>query len=559
MRRHFFLSFLLPLLSLLFWRVPPAGASNEFSTSFTSTYTLKDHGLTEVVHQIEITNKLAHIYTTEYTLAVGSDRVSHIKTFAGGAIAPSLIDQQGASTTITLTIPHPTIGYGQTTSLEIRYTTPDIATALGNTLQVNIPRLSKGNEAESYKRIVRLPQNTPALTSVSPTFQEKHPEDNYIVYTFSGHGNDSISMLFGESLTYELDLTYEISNPGLGASHTEIALPPDTPYQQAMLAQIDPAPSEIVLDGDGNWLARYNLKSQEKMVIHAKVYLTVSAVPRYHDPSVLAGNLTAPTDYWESKKPTVTELALQLKTPRNIYDYLVGNFTYNYNRVKIGTERLGAAKALSSPSDVLCTEFTDTFIALARSLNLPTREINGYAYSDNTLIRPLSLQTDVLHSWVEYYDEPSKTWKSADPTWGHTTGGINYFDLLDFNHLTFVRRGAEATYPLPAGVYKTSGPSKQVEVKIADLPPATTGYRIDEVGEKLVLTNTGNVAMINQVVSSRGEEFKVSYLQPLGKLVLSHGSGGLSANRRAIPLVLIALALPVAVVIFYRRRKKVLR
>jgi len=82
-------------------------------------------------------------------------------------------------------------------------------------------------------------------------------------------------------------------------------------------------------------------------------------------------------------------------------------------------------------------EFTDTFITLVRALGIPAREINGYAYAQNDRLRPLGLEQDVLHSWPEYYDFASQTWQQVDPTWGNTTGGLDYFHKFDLDHFTF--------------------------------------------------------------------------------------------------------------------------
>ena len=42
----------------------------------------------------------------------------------------------------------------------------------------------------------------------------------------------------------------------------------------------------------------------------------------------------------------------------------------------------------------------------------------------------------------------------VDPTWGNTTGGVDYFETLDFDHFVFVVKGTSSEYPIPAGGYK---------------------------------------------------------------------------------------------------------
>ena len=496
--------FLVAVFLSFFGIASPVQASAEFSTAFTSTYTVDAEGNAEVLHNIDITNKLAHIYTTKYTLSVGSDRITKIKGLVEGIETPAEVNQSGAATTITIEIRDPVIGYGQTTHLEISYGSQDIASILGNTVTINIPRMSKANEAESFTRIVRLPLDIPPLSSTSPAGYSEKLEGEERVYTFSAHPSESVTMLFGTEVTYKVSLDYEISNPTVSSTDTEIALPPDTAYQQILLDSIDPPPLAIRLDKDGNWLARYTLKAQEKKAIHAVLFTTVTSTPRFFDPSGHAGTLTAQKQYWDTRDTRITDLGKQLKTPRNIYNYVVENFTYNYSRVKVGSDRLGALGALDNPTDTLCTEFTDTFVALARSQGIPAREVNGFAYSQNQSLRPLGLETDILHAWPEYYDKESERWVSVDPTWGNTTGGVNYYDKLDFNHIAFVRHGEESVYPLPAGVYKTEAKTKQIQVTVEPGPER----RETSITKGESIVNTGNVALIND---------QVGYLPPYGE------------------------------------------
>ena len=54
----------------------------------------------------------------------------------------------------------------------------------------------------------------------------------------------------------------------------------------------------------------------------------------------------------------------------------------------------------------------------------------------------------------------------VDPTWGNTTGGIDYFNALDFDHLAFVVKGENSNYPIPAGGYKFSENEKTKDVSV---------------------------------------------------------------------------------------------
>src|SRR5205085_322452 len=145
--------------------------------------------------------------------------------------------------------------------------------------------------------------------------------------------------------------------------------------------------------------------------------------------------------YWQTNDPAIKALGQELKTPKDIYEYVVKTLSYDFTRVTDDKPRLGAALALKNPTSAVCREFTDLFIAIARSAGIPAREVDGFAYTENAKQRPLSLVKDILHAWPEYYDTNKKTWVMVDPTWGSTTGGIDYFQVLDLDHFAFAIKG----------------------------------------------------------------------------------------------------------------------
>ena len=53
-----------------------------------------------------------------------------------------------------------------------------------------------------------------------------------------------------------------------------------------------------------------------------------------------------------------------------------------------------------------------------------------------------------------------------DPTWGNTTGGVDYFSTLDFDHFAFVIKGIDSEYPVPAGGYKLMGDEDRKDVHV---------------------------------------------------------------------------------------------
>ena len=159
-----------------------------------------------------------------------------------------------------------------------------------------------------------------------------------------------------------------------------------------------------------------------------------------------------------------------IQNAHKIYNYIVANYEYDFDALNNTTvQRKGAEFALTRKGKWTCMEFSDLFIALSRAMGIPAREINGYAFSNDEIDKPISVSIkggDLLHSWIEFYD-PFYGWIQVDPTWG-ATSGIDYFTKLDTNHFIFVKRGVNSEYPAPAGAYRFDETTKLVSVDYAD-------------------------------------------------------------------------------------------
>ena len=279
-----------------------------------------------------------------------------------------------------------------------------------------------------------------------------------------------ISAAYGTAQSFDVHLSYFIQNQNVTPETTEIALPPNTGYQTVTVVSLDPAPDTVVQDTDGNWLARYSLIPEGSETIQAALHIDVSLQPKdgYTDPTPDPTAYTSPQKYWETTDPKIVALAKEYTTPRAIYNYVVSALSYDYSSINSSPIRKGAVAALASPKNSVCTEFTDLFVAIARAAGIPAREEVGYAYTTNSKLRPLSLVADVLHAWPEYYDAGKKVWIAIDPTWANTTGGVDYFDKMDFNHIVFAVQGKQSDYPYPAGFYRKSGDqNKDVSVSFS--------------------------------------------------------------------------------------------
>lgn len=510
---HLLLSILflsLLTLSLVFAR--PVYANPEFSTDFVTTYTVNLDGTTSVNQQITLTNKLSNIYATQYALELGSTRLENIKaTTLQGTEIPFNLTQTDNTTAITLTFTEKVVGKNQSHVFNIAYTNRDISIQNGKVLEVNIPRISNPDSIDTFSVQLLVPVVYGNPSTVTPKEYQISHQDRYNLLTFDKNAIQvrGITALFGDRQIFDFNLQYHLENPTVNDGITQIALPPDTSYQKLYYSDLSPRPLSITTDPDGNWLATYSLKPKQRLTVVATGQALIHLEPQVQlSPSPIDPNsYLSPQTYWETTDPEIVKLAQQLKTPQAIYQYLVDTFSYDYQKLDTSYTRMGALQAISSPQSVVCQEFTDAFIAIARAAGIPARELNGYAFTQNSKLRPLSLVQDVLHSWPEYYDSQTQTWIPIDPTWGNTTGGIDYFSSFDLNHFVFVIHGLDSQSPYPAGYYKLEDVmSKDVTVTFSDHEPLPIiDFEVDlhtnvlgifglPLSHKLSVSNNSNIA-----------------------------------------------------------------
>lgn len=508
----------------------PADAADEFQTNFDLRYQVNENGVVNVTQQITLTNNLSSIYATQYSLTLPFSEIKNIKATDGIGPCRVSVSQNENATIITIIFNQQVVGVGKNSIFNLTYDSLNTAKKNGEVWEINLPKLSALTKVDNYNVSLVIPQsfNNPAFIRPKPV--EELTENNFRIYRFvkSQLEVSGINAAFGPFQIFDFTLFYHLQNPNFTLGETEIALPPDTAFQQVTIKDIEPKPINIRVDNDGNWLAKYRLNSKEKIQIKVsgKTKIFTESQKDFPTPTKenLEKNLMA-TTYWESNNEEIIQLAQKLKTPKAIYQYVVDNLKYNFERVKEGTTRLGALTALKNPQQAICMEFTDLFIALCRAAGIPAREINGFAYTDDIRLRPLSLMSDVLHAWPEYYDEKNQIWQPVDPTWGATTNGVDYFSQTDLNHFAFVIHGEDSQNPSPAGSYKLKDSfGKDVQVIFGDYQneekinlkasfevPKKIFWSEKKKG-KVIIKNEGQIAAYNIEVkiNTQGIEAKIN-------------------------------------------------
>lgn len=500
-------------------------SAQEYRTDYQVEYTVQNQGQkveTKVTFLIKLTNYTVDKYVKTFSMSFPASYT--IKNLTAhddyGPITPEITQDKNA-VRIAAEYNSPAIGKNSETLLTLEFTQDNLFLVNGNVWEVILPTIENRKEGD-YKIVVNLPDNDKKISIAKPvpTFIRQ----NQIVW--QNPDTKTIYAVFGDFQTYDMKLTYNLQNPKSTPIYTEIALPPDTLYQKTALLSLDPSPKSVYQDEDGNLLARYDLDPKEKKIVQYHGLAQVSVKYRDELKSTIQTHFQSQKEYLLSSQPeweirTESFIPASLTTARQIHNHTVASLQYDYSKLSLKGGRLGAQTALAKPTSAVCTEFTDVFVALAREKGVYAREIEGYGFANDPQLRPLSLTSDVLHAWPEYYDMQQGIWHPIDPTWENTSG-IDYFSSFDLNHIVFAIHGKDAQYPLPAGMYKTEN-TKDVSINVSssELPPETTlqVIKADLPGMlgvangaySISVKNTGKVYAWNTPVRISAKGLQISY------------------------------------------------
>lgn len=433
---------LLVVVFSFFFLPSQASAFSNFSIGNDAVYTILDSGETEVNYKMALTNTTSQFYASKYSLDLAfSDIRNLIVSDAYGPIKP-ILKKTGFGHTIEIPFLRKSVGAGTVLPFTITFTTRDVVLKNGEITEITVPGIIKQDDFSYFTVNVVLPKAYPKPSYIKP----KPKTDNYI-FTKGELGKGGVLMAFGNTQYYSFSVIYKLKNYHIFPAKKEIVLPSSNEYQTIIIDEINQKPKNVTYDNDGNWIAHYYLlpKEEKEVIIKGRVKISLQTTKK----TFLAPKehllYTASRLYWDSQNSKIQSLAKQLKTPEAIYQYVVKTLKYDQTRIAKKQKRVGAFDLLSNPNSSLCLEFTDLFIAMARAAGIPARAVVGYVYrADNT--HP-AFSENLLHTWAQYYDGKKNIWLMVDPTWGNTTGGLDYFTELDFDHFTLGILGEKSTAP----------------------------------------------------------------------------------------------------------------
>lgn len=442
-------------------------AKGEFATSYDVAYSVDDSGVTNVREKISLKNLTDRFYASNFSLTISAVDINEVLAFDSSGPLKTTVKKDQGRTFIDVEFNQQVVGLGKEYIWTLDFSSNDFARRYGKVWEVTIPRMSISEPLDQYNLTLSTPVSFGDPTSITPEPKSFSESRGRLNLNFTKDQVETAGVLanFGSEQFFKFKLEFGLSNNSIVPGYVSVPLPMNTNYQEVEIQKITPLPLDVTIDSDGNFLAWFKLKPSESLKVNveglAKLKNSTTEVEVLSSEDLK--NLTKDQKYWQSSNPLIKSKLDEIfagRAPKAregsfssnkekaklIYDFVVEFLKYDSKRVeKSDFRRLGSLNALASPQLALCSEFTDLFIALARAAGIPAREVVGFAYSENEDLRPKSFGT-LLHAWPEYYDL-ALGWVMVDPTWQKTSGGVDYFNKMDLNHLALAIRGYSSTTP----------------------------------------------------------------------------------------------------------------
>jgi len=497
----------------------------DFKTDYQVEYDLsefKEKLTSKVKFNIKITNLKGDVYVNKFAISFPkSFTTSNLQSSDDhGLIAPKIITDE-SNTKVEMEFSNPNVGRDTVNNFYLNFDQSNLFQINGKVWEVVLPVI-ENKEGGSYKVIVSLPQDGDKKISIAKP-RPNIISGNQIIW--DNPTEKTIYAVFGETQIYKAELIYHLKNTEVFPVITEVAFPPDSLYQKIFIQSISPEPSNVYQDSDGNYLGKYFLKPLESKTITFRSYIQVFSTSRDEVKDVIEQIVQTQKNYLLSSQKYWMINNLKkidgLTNAKDIYNFTVNSLKYNYQKINSNNSRLGADGVLSRPDQAVCLEFTDLFVGASREKGIMAREIEGYGFSFDPKLQPLSLVSDVLHAWPEYYNEKAGLWVPVDPTWENTSG-IDYFSSFDLNHIVFAIHGKKSDYPLPVGMYKVGGSKdisikatlddpiekKSISVKGFSLPLRITDRK--NYSGKFIIKNNSNIYLWKIPVDIKGKNLKIN-------------------------------------------------
>lgn len=534
-----FFSFLLSFFVVLALLLPGSvKAANEFSTSYDTDYVVNEDGSTIVTEKIVLKNLTDKFFPSSFSLTLPDSEVSDIVARDAQGPLEFSTSQEGANTKLNVKFTNQQIiGLGKQYGFTLSFKDKKVARNLGKVWTVFIPKVNQDSEVENFKLTLSVPTTfgDPDFISPKPDATSESGGRVNFIYANKEPSESAISAIFGDNLSFNFNLNYELQSNSIFPKLIKVPVPGNSTYQKAFIENINPMPENTEIDALGNTVAIFKVNPGQTLNVNVSgvIQSFLNTQNREFLNSELTHEYSKSTKFWDTTNPAITTKLSEILNDKNLNNnidkareinrFVTGFLQFDSSRIeKNDFTRFGSVTALNNPEKSLATEFVDLEIALLRAANIPAKEVIGFSLG-NESNRPMSFNGN-LHTWVEFYD-PDKGWLIADPAWGKTAGGADFFALNDLNHLGLAFANGATDFAWPS----------QVNVSLYDGEIAEKkGASLDVQVETKILSGFPSKAKI-KIINLGNTTFPESELKVDSSKILIDGLGGNPAIAASIP------------------------
>lgn len=259
------LTFLLVICYLTF--AIPVRAAQDIGIKYLVNYTFDANGNSHVDQNISLTNKTSKYYTSHYQIILQGESPKNITGHdSSGPLKITSSQISADTTTIDIDFNDMVLGLNNSLNFVVSYDGLP-AKKRGQVWEITLPRLGEKSQIDEYKLNLTIPPEFGQPVFISPP-----PIASFNrTYSFTRDQISKVGVVadFGNFQTFGFNLKYQLKNNSSSSIIQTIALPPDTNYQRVYYEDLEPAPQNVNVDTDGNWIASYLVAADHELEITA--------------------------------------------------------------------------------------------------------------------------------------------------------------------------------------------------------------------------------------------------------------------------------------------------
>lgn len=307
-----------------------------------------------------------------------------------------------------------------------------------------IDLLSKVQDSVTENVTVKYPKEFGESSWISDQPEEiKSNTDSYIL-NISKPDSTSIKIIFDQGIVYGFNISKSLNNNSDYSSQYELLLPPDTQFQKLIIDNIEPKPSQSIMDNNGNYLLIYTLEPNSNTDVKISGYLQMEYHDFYFAPDTPIYNTK--DIYWSLEGKNIREFERYLelnnynideisdkKLIESIYYYVIEKLTPSTDSSTLsGGFRKGCIEVLDNALSATGENYADVIHTFLTYYEIPSIYTLGYV-SDIS-----NYQEDgMFHYWVQVYN--GENWIVLDP-FLEDYSKVSLYGREQLDHITILNR-----------------------------------------------------------------------------------------------------------------------